>query len=162
MFLTCSMSCLFFFFLTLMLIVIKILWIKKCLCCTGICSLILLNVVFVGLPWIDLLPSGAAAVPKKGRAISRVIACIMLTREKVIWFHIKANIVHVSFLHKTINIILWNDMFLKHVRFIFFQLKNEMLKLPHLKNKIHFLTSPPKHTLLICFYVQMVMMSLVA
>lgn len=107
------------------------------------CSLILLIVVFVGIPWIDLLPSGAAAVPKKGRAISRVIACIMLRRENVIWFHIKANIVHVSLLHKTINIILWNDMFLKSVRFIFFRLKNEMLKLAHLKNEINFLTPPP-------------------
>lgn len=107
------------------------------------CSPILLNVRFVGIPWIDLLPSGAAAVPKKGRAISRVIAGIMLTREKVIWFHIKANIIHVGLWHKTVDIILWNDTFLKSVRFIFFHLKNEMLKLPHLKNEINFLPCPP-------------------
>lgn len=76
----------------------------------------------------------------------------MLTREKVIWFHFKANIVNVILLHETINIILSNDMFLKSVRFIFFHLKNEMLRLPHLKNKINFLPFLQTHSsnMLLC------------
>lgn len=146
------------YFFSLMLIVIKILWIKNSLSCTGMCSLISLNVCFlVFLNW-SMLTSGAAAVLKKGYAISPVVACIMLTRGKVIQFHIKAN-VRVSLRHTIFNTVMWNDMVLKSVTFIFIQLKHEKHYLPHLKNKFY---SPTPNTHFNMPFVQMVVMSLVA
>lgn len=116
------------------------------------CSLILLNVWFlVFLNW-SLLTSGAAAVPKKGRAISPVVARVMLTRGKVIQFHIKANVVHVSLRHTVFITVMWTDMVLKSVTFIFIQLKHEKHYLPHLKNKINFIPSLQTHILICLLY----------
>lgn len=93
------------------------------------------------LNW-SLLPSGAAAVPKKGCAISCVVACIML-RGKVYYSTLK-QLLLMWVLHTIFNTVMWNDTVMKSVRFIFFHLKHEKHNLPYLKKKKIY--SPPPNT----------------